>query len=538
VTGARDAAAFLERHVAEVEPLALDYNEKYWIASRSGRPEDAAASAEAKERLLTVYSRTDEFAEVRRLAALSGHDPLTARQLRLLELEYAARQIDPAVLADMARREEEIEQAFNSYRAVLDGEATSENQLRQLLRTETDPARRRSAWEASKQIGAAVSERLLELVRLRNREARRLGHANFFVMSLAQQELDEATLFALLGRLKELSEGPFGRVKADIDRALGERWGHGAWDSSPWLYADPFFQEAPPGAASVDLDGLFAGQDIEGLTRRTFEPLELPVEHLFTSSDFYERPGKSQHAFCTHIDRRGDVRVLCNVQPNEYWMTTMLHEFGHAVYDHYLDMSLPWILRQPAHTMTTEAVAMLFGRLTRKAPWLARVASVDAAEAASLEADIRRSLAVSQLIFVRWGLLLVHFERELYRDPEQDLDALWWRMAADFQKVRPPEGRKSPDWASKIHLSVAPVYYQNYLLGELTASQLESWLLRELGTDGRPASTFVDEPRAGRLLREKLFHRGARDDWQGTLAHATGAALDPGHWIREFVGTS
>lgn len=538
MTSTLSVAEFLARHVAEVEPLALDYNRKYWTASLTGSPGDAAESAAAKERLLTVYSRPDEYAEVKRLLGQAGLDPIQARQLRLLELEYGARQFDPAVLADIARREEEIEQAFNSYRAVLDGASVSENRLRQALREETDPGRRKAAWEASKQIGAAVADRLLELVRLRNREARRLGYRDFYVMSLAQQELEEDTLFSLLSRLRQLSDGPFARVKADIDAALAGRWGVASWDSSPWLYADPFFQEVPPGVARFDLDARFAGQDIEALTRRTFEPLGLPVGHLFGSSDFYERPGKSQHAFCTHIDRKGDVRVLCNVQSSEYWMTTMLHEFGHAVYDHYLDMDLPWLLRQPAHTMTTEAVAMLFGRLTRKAPWLVRVAGVPAAEAEALAADIRRSLAVSQLIFVRWGLLMVHFERELYRDPDQDLNGLWWRMAADFQGVRPPDGRNAPDWASKIHLSVAPVYYQNYLLGELTASQLEAWLLKRLGDGDRPATTFVDEPAAGPLLRDELFRLGALEDWQGTLVRATGAPLDPEHWIREFVSTT
>ena len=52
-----------------------------------------------------------------------------------------------------------------------------------------------------------------------------------------------------------------------------------------------------------------------------------------THSDLYARDGKSQHAFCIDIDREGDVRVLCNVEPSERWMETMLHEFGHAVYD-------------------------------------------------------------------------------------------------------------------------------------------------------------------------------------------------------------
>jgi peptidyl-dipeptidase A len=184
--------------------------------------------------------------------------------------------------------------------------------------------------------------------------------------------------------------------------------------------------------------------------------------------------------------------------------------------------------------MSTEAVAMLFGRLTRNADWLTRVAGVPPAEAGRLAGEIRKSLTIGQLIFVRWGLLMVHFEREMYRDPGQDLNALWWRMARDFQGVEAPPGRDEPDWASKIHLACAPVYYQNYLLGEMTASQLESSLLEHLG-NGTPASSFVDSPAAGTFLVERLFRQGARRDWNDTMRHATGAALDPEHWIRQFV---
>ena len=53
---------------------------------------------------------------------------------------------------------------------------------------------------------------------------------------------------------------------------------------------------------------------------------------MLARSDLYEKTGKSPHAFCTDIDREGDVRVLANIVPNEYWMGTMLHELGHAVY--------------------------------------------------------------------------------------------------------------------------------------------------------------------------------------------------------------
>ena len=71
--------------------------------------------------------------------------------------------------------------------------------------------------------------------------------------------------------------------------------------------------------------------------------------------------GKNQHAFCIHIDRKGDVRVLANVRPTAKWMETMLHEYGHAVYDKQLNPALPFALRTPAHLITTEANRDAYG---------------------------------------------------------------------------------------------------------------------------------------------------------------------------------
>ena len=174
------------------------------------------------------------------------------------------------------------------------------------------------------------------------------------------------------------------------------------------------------------------------------------------------------------MDREGDVRVLCNVEPSERWMDTMLHEFGHAIYDRECDRSLPWLLRGAAHALTTEGIAMLMGRLPARSrvarPTVAGVGAdvLDDSCAAALVAARRAAL----LVFARWVLVMTTFERALYADPDGDLDTLWWDLVEQFQSVRRPDGRAAPDWASKIHLAVAPVYYQNYLYGELFASQL------------------------------------------------------------------
>src|SRR5262249_27662156 len=154
---------------------------------------------------------------------------------------------------------------------------------------------------------------------------------------------------------------PFAAWKDTLDSALAARFGVTPGELRPWHLEDPFFQ-TPPSAGAVAIDHLFTDRDLEALTLRTYDGLGLDVRAVLAHSDLYARDGKSQHAFCIDMDRDGDVRVLCNVEASERWMDTMLHEFGHAIYDRECDRSLPWLLRGAAHALTTEGIAMLMGR--------------------------------------------------------------------------------------------------------------------------------------------------------------------------------
>ena len=83
---------------------------------------------------------------------------------------------------------------------------------------------------------------------------------------------------------------------------------------------------------------------------------------------------------------------------------------------------------------------------------------------------------------------MTNFERALYADPEADLAATWWELVSRYQLLTPPEGRDAPDWAAKIHVACAPVYYHTYLYGNLVASQLRATLDRVAGGPRRPAA--------------------------------------------------
>jgi len=169
--------------------------------------------------------------------------------------------------------------------------------------------------------------------------------------------------------------------------------------------------------------------------------------------------------------------------------------------------------------------------MSKDPEWLTKIAGLSPSDAQRLSASAQKTLRSEMLIFMRWAITLIRFERELYRNPGNNLNGLWWEYAERFQKVTPPQNRDRADWASKIHLASSPVYYQNYVLGELMASQL----LRYMHKNVVKSESYVGRPAVGEYLKENIFKPGARYDWNTTLMKATGEPLNPEHFTAQFV---
>jgi peptidyl-dipeptidase A len=509
-----DAQALLDAMTARLAPLDLAANEAWWAASTEVSDEHEAQRIATDLALRGALADPDVFAELDKLG--DGQAPELARQLDVLRSGMIPQQVPADLRERIVRLEASIDAAFNAHRPVLDGAEVDDNTIAQILRTSDDGEQRRRAWEAAKTVGGVVGERVRELAHARNAAARALGYRDHFALSLATAELDEDALVRTLDAVDGATRERFAAWKAESDDARAARFGVTVGDLRPWHYDDPFFQ-ASPGSTELDLDPWFSDGDQIALTRATYAGIGLDVDTVVANSDLAPRAGKSQHAFCIDINRGTDVRVLCNNVPGEYWTETMLHEFGHAVYDLHVDADLPWLLRT-MHPLTTEGVAMLFGRLTLDPEWLTKVAGVapDAVEAAA-PALARRRLT-TMLVFSRWVLVMTNFERGFYADPDADHDTRWWDLVEHFQLLTRPDGRHAPDWAAKIHVALAPVYYQNYLLGELVASQLQATLFDRFGG-------IVGRPAAGAFLRDEFFAAGWSCRWDELVERATGAPL-------------
>jgi len=532
----KQAERFITAHLEQVKPLMIETGLASWKAANTGKSEDYDKVSELQLKIRQIYNSPEDFALVKKLKD-SGRirDIQLSRQVDCLYNRYLENQIEPELLKKIVELGTEIEKNFSTFRGTIGGEKVTNNQIREILKTETDSCKRKDAWMAGKKVGQVVAADLIELVRLRNKAAREVGFNNYHTLSLTVSELDAAELDEIFDELEELTREPFAKLKADLDGILASNYGIDVTDIMPWHYHDPFFQE-PPLVYELNLDTYYTRKDIKELAVRFYAGIGLDVESIIARSDLYEREGKNPHAFCTDIDREGDVRILCNLKNDEQWMGTILHELGHGVYDKYHDRKLPYLLREPTHIFTTEAIAMFFGRLSKNPAWMQKMLGLSDEERVEIEKVSSKYARLQQLIFARWVLVMYNFEKELYADPNQDLNRLWWEMVERYQFVKKPEGRSEPDWASKIHFTIAPCYYHNYMLGELLASQLHHHIVRNvLNLKSDKGVSYVNQMQVGEFMREKVFEPGAVYSWNKMIERATGEPLTPRYFVAEFV---
>lgn len=532
----KELREFIARHEQEAVPVIKAANLAFWEASISGKEEDYRKVESLQHELVKIYSNKEHFSVLQKIrSSNSVKDSLLQRQLTLLYNAFLKSMADTALLQEIVSMEVEIEKKYSNFRAEWDGKKYTDNEIEEILSTSLDNELLKKAWTAHKAIGRVVCDDIRKLVKKRNQLAVSLGFPDYHTMSLTLSEQNPAEIEKIFDELDSLTSGAFDKVKKEIDDYLAARLHISADSLMPWHYQNRFFQEAPA-IYKTDLDKFYKDKDLIELTRRYYHGIGLHIQDIIERSDLFEKPGKNQHAYCIDIDNEGDVRVLCNLASNARWMNTMLHEYGHAVYDKYIDSALPYFLRDPAHTFTTEAVAMLFGRMASNPKWMLDMGIISGKTFETIKNDCADHLRLEQLVFSRWAQVMYRFEKEMYANPDQDLNALWWKLVEKYQKLRKPEGRDEPDWAAKIHIATSPCYYHNYLLGELLASQLYYYIAEHvLRLSAADNVSFAGRQEVGRYLIEKVFSPGSRYVWNEMIKKATGEELTPVYYARQFI---
>ena len=142
---------FITTHVDKVKPMHIEANLAYWDAAISGKEEDYDKVSELTLEIRQIYNNPEEFALLKNMKQ-SGEvkQAVLARQLDLLYNGYLENQIEPDLLKEIVELSTEIEKNFSTFRSTIDDEKVTDNQIKEILKTETDPAKREKAWLTKK----------------------------------------------------------------------------------------------------------------------------------------------------------------------------------------------------------------------------------------------------------------------------------------------------------------------------------------------------------------------------------------------------
>ncbi len=540
------AAELVGEHVQLERPLYIDFGDAFWQAMTEGTPEAFGRMERVQLAQKEVKGDAGRFAAIRDLLAdESLTDADLRRQLEMLQMLYLPYQMKGEARQRANEIETRCKEMFSTYRMDIAGEPQSIAYVETLMRTSSDGALLEEAWKQSKTVGVELLPLHRELVDLRNQTARELGYETYVDMALTSQGFDPAWLEAFFAEVEQATDEPFRALKAEeIDPLLAERFGVPAEELMPWHYGNPYFQDVPPGLYELNLDELYARRDHEQVVQDAvdfFAGVGLPADSILSRSDLYPRDGKNPHAMAHKMDlERLDTAVLLMNLPlppesqTRMGTSTLLHELGHCVHYEAVDHSLPYLMLD-VDSQITEAVAMLLERQVMTQGWLDGYLGVEEAEAARLAGESFRAMRAQELIFARWCLVIYHWERDIYANPEQDWGDAWWKYKERFQLLRRPEGWSNPDPLGKYHLANAmSTYYNNYAVGGFIAAQVADALAVHLDQDVRTAD-YRGRPEAGAWLAQRVLSSGARLHWLELVRYATGEELTTEAWKKQFV---
>ena len=542
----REAQAFLDGYHAAYQGLYYASSRAEWAANThivEGDDTNARRVRETGE-ALAAFTGAAETIEAAR-GFLGRADELTDLQRRELEVVLYQAAASPQTVPELVKQKIAADAAqvetLYGFTFTLDGAELTPNAIDEALRTETDLDRRQAVWEASKEVGAALKDGLVELRRLRNGTVRALGYDDFNAYKMSSYGMSTDEMLALLDRVNRELRPLYRELHTWARYELAERYGQEVPELLPahWL----------PNRWGQDWSSLVEveGFDLDGALReRSDEWLVQQAERFYVSLGFEELPSvfweqsslypapegvdwkKNTHASAWHLDLERDVRSLMSVEPNTEWYETTHHELGHIYYYLcYTNPNVPLLLREGANRAYHEAMGSLMG-LAAMQPRFVEAVGLDAGGGGD-PVQLLLKEALNYVVFIPWSTgTMTHFEKELYADelPAERFNARWWQLAAKYQGIAPPEPRDERwcDAATKTHVNNDPAEYYDYALSFVLLFQLHDHIARRiLDEDPRDTNYFGRED-VGRFLDE-IMRPGSSVDWRELLVRATGSEL-------------
>ncbi len=434
---------------------------------------------------------------------------LDLRRVQIMEMTFRpfhlSARLNELSLA-IQEKTNELSSVLNTHRCTVAGREMTSPEIARILISEPDRDLRRKACLARTQVNVPlVNTGFLQLLDMRKEFAQEYGAPDFVHYQLEQQELDPGMfdswkdeVNSVLPLMRKIRSG-FGE---DI---IGDP------DVMPW--DDAFIS----GKIAPELNRHVSMADYHRPISELFSLFGIDITGMNITYDIFPRKNKSEWGYNFPVETGVDSRILANVRDRYFEYGVLLHETGHAVHSFTTDPK-ETILNMGISGIVSEGIANLFGRFrTHKAFYSGFFA--DKPEETGM--DFRRLKLWTRANQLR-AVSRILFDQALYRSRIENIDdihQLLWQTNMEVLGEQPYSDL--PLWASTIHYTTHPIYFHNYLLGDLTCDMLEQVFLKREGI-----SDIIDRPELfGRFVLDEVIGASGRYSFPELFRRISGEGL-------------
>lgn len=500
-------ADFIFQHEERVRP----FGDALGMVRARGNLLPGAPSANGTgDALRQVLSDRDAFSRIRTYSQADvAMDPLLKRQSQRLYRLYLAHQIEPNLESAIVELEARLREELLGFRCDLGNGPIGWNETWDVFHGSEDVSVRREAWNKLMNLAEHLAPTMLDLVAVRNRAAREQGFGDHFEIATTIRELDDTPLEDLFRGAAEHTHTRLLAIKEDLDKELASAFKTRRGFMGPWHYSDPM-RLLPPWELETSKpprrEAVTAAQAF--LRARG---LSLPSDQIRPEKVSGRDPDRDPWSLLIDVGR-----LMFGVAEN--------------LFKNYANPDLPEDLRCSPHPIMTWAVWYLLVDEIADTDVLEGSLNIPAKDAAVARGRFHERHRRQVLIAAHHGLCCYEFEKALYANPGQDLNALWWGLLADNLQIQARDEVAHPAWAVATQFLGSPAAGLDRAIGAFVAAQI-----RETLPPKDPGSSVLRNEEASTALKGLvLSHAGGRS-WQEHVRRTTGMYLSSRAFIEALA---
>ena len=496
-----------ENFSKDLAPKLLETELNAWEFYINSTDENMQKYLKSENDTHELFKNEDLYSQLKDIKNTGLNDRHLDKQLKDLYKSFDEELNAGDLKKALREKENEIAAKYNAYVPMIDGKEVTKADISKILETEKNPDVREKAYNAKVKGGDIIADDIKDLVKLRNEFAKSQGYDNFYDYQLKEEyDVEPKELDTLLDNVYESAKPLNTKLRQENQQELANVFNIQPEELKAFHYG--LLSDKNP-AKEVNKQ-LKTKEQVVDIGKSAYQNMGFDLDNMNITLDLFPRKNKNTHGFCFEIEPGKDSRILANLTNNTNSLDTICHELGHCVYNLGIDTELPYLDRGTTPAMT-EAVAVMMGDLAQRENILKDVVQDDALE--KFKNDYKKSEAK----FINRSMMIINFEKEMYKNPDQDLGQLWHDMKCKYTGRNESEGVDN-EWATIPHYLSHPGYYQNYFRADLIKAQMYNHLTDELGP-------ITENKHTAEYLNEHLFRYGKSIEEDELIEKFTGQKL-------------